>query len=117
MRRSSSRALIWRLIETKSHGTFAVLFGAGFAIQLRRAEARGAPFAAIYLRRLGVLALFGFAAHAFFGFNVLLGYAIWGAALLLIRTWSTRAPFLSMTWKPTALIQSFRSVSIGISNS
>jgi uncharacterized membrane protein YeiB len=59
------RTLVWRLVESKSHGTFALLFGAGFAIQLRRAEARGAPFAQVYLRRLGVLAFFGFAAHAF----------------------------------------------------
>ena len=76
------RTLIWRLVESKSHGTFALLFGAGFAIQLRRAETLGRPFAGFYLRRLAVLALFGFAAHAFFGFNVLLGYAVWGVPLL-----------------------------------
>ena len=85
------RTLVWRLVEGKSHGTFALLFGAGFAIQLRRAEARGAPFARMYLRRLGVLALFGVAAHAFFGYNVLLGYAVWGLPLLAIRKWSTSA--------------------------
>ncbi|HJU74997.1 MAG TPA: DUF418 domain-containing protein [Gemmatimonadaceae bacterium] len=85
------RTLIWRLVETKSHGTFALLFGAGFALQLRRAEARDAPFVVLYLRRLLVLAVFGFAAHAFFGFNVLLGYAVWGFALLFVRNWSTRA--------------------------
>jgi uncharacterized protein len=85
------RTLIWRLVESKSHGTFALLFGAGFAIQLRRAEERGTPFVGIYLRRLAVLALFGCAAHAFFGFNVLLGYAVWAVPLLLIRNWSTRA--------------------------
>ena len=85
------RTLVWRLVETKSHGTFALLFGAGFAIQLRRAEARGRPFVGIYLRRLAVLALFGFAAHAFFGYNVLLGYAVWAVPLLVIRQWSTRA--------------------------
>lgn len=85
------RTLIWRLVESKSHGTFALLFGAGFAIQLRRAEARGTPFVGIYLRRLAVLAVFGFAAHLFFGFNVLLGYAVWAVPLLLIRNWSTRA--------------------------
>jgi uncharacterized protein len=60
------RTLIWRLVESKSHGLFAVLFGAGFAIQLRRAEARQRPFAGTYLRRLGALAGFGLAAHAFF---------------------------------------------------
>ncbi len=85
------RMLIWRLVESKSHGTFALLFGAGFAIQLRRAEARGGPFAWFYLRRLAVLALFGLAAHALFGFNVLLGYAVWGVPLLAIRRWSSRA--------------------------
>lgn len=85
------RTLIWRLVETKSHGTFALLFGAGFAIQLRRAEEQGRPFGQLYLRRLAVLGLFGFAAHAFFGFNVLLSYAVWGVPLLLIRRWSTRA--------------------------
>ena len=84
------RTLVWRLVESKSHGTFAILFGAGFAIQLRRAEEQGRPLIARYLRRLAVLAGFGFVAHAFFGFNVLLGYAIWGVPLLLIRNWSTR---------------------------
>jgi uncharacterized protein len=85
------RTLVWRLVESKSHGTFALLFGAGFAIQLRRATARGGPFVAMYLRRLAALAVFGFAAHALFGFNVLLGYAVWGVPLLLMRNWSTRA--------------------------
>jgi uncharacterized protein len=89
------RLFIWRLVESKSHGTFALLFGAGFAIQLRRAEEQGRPFAALYLRRLVVLALFGFAAHAFFGYNVLLGYAVWAVPLLLIRSWSTRALVLA----------------------
>ena len=84
------RTLIWRLIETKSHGAFALLFGAGFAIQLRRANARGEPFVQLYVRRLAVLAAFGFAAHAFFGYNVLLGYAVWGLALLAVRRWNTR---------------------------
>jgi uncharacterized protein len=84
------RTLIWRLVESKAHGTFALLFGAGFAIQLRRAKSRNRPLTALYLRRLAVLAMFGAAAHAFFGFNVLLGYAVWGVALLLIRRWSTQ---------------------------
>lgn len=85
------RTLIWRLVESKSHGTFALLFGAGFAIQLRRAEDRGGPFAGFYLRRLAVLAVAGCATHALLGFNVLLGYAVWGVPLLLVRRWSTPA--------------------------
>ena len=84
------RTLVWRLVETKSHGTFALLFGAGFAIQLRRSEERRERFAGRYLRRLAVLAAFGFIAHACFGYNVLLGYALWGVPLLIMRTWSTR---------------------------
>ena len=89
------RTAVWRLVESKSHGTFALLFGAGFAIQLRRAEARGVSMTGRYLRRLAVLAAFGFAAHAFFGFNVLLGYAVWGVPLLFLRKWSTRALVLT----------------------
>jgi uncharacterized protein len=85
------RTAVWRLVESKSHGTFALLFGAGFAILLRRADSTGRPFAPLYLRRLGVLALIGFAAHACLGFNVLLGYAAWGVPLLLMRRWPTRA--------------------------
>ena len=84
------RTLVWRLVEEKSHGTFALLFGAGFAIQLRRADARGGLFAGRYLRRLAVLFLFGVVAHAGFGYNVLIGYAVWGVPLLFIRRWSTR---------------------------
>lgn len=69
---------------------FAILFGVGFAIQLRRASARGDRFVPRYLRRLLTLAAFGFVAHAFLGFNVLLGYAMWGLPLLLMRNASTR---------------------------
>jgi len=69
---------------------FGILFGVGFAVQLRRAEARGGAFAAIYLRRLAALGGFGLFAHAVFGFNVLLGYAVWGVPLLLVRKWSLR---------------------------
>jgi len=84
------RTLVWRLVEEKAHGTFALLFGAGFALMMRNAEARGAPFVRIYLRRLAALAAFGFIAHAGFGFNVLIGYAVWGVPLLFVRHWSTR---------------------------
>ncbi|MGH7571755.1 MAG: DUF418 domain-containing protein [Gemmatimonadota bacterium] len=82
---------IWILVETKSAGTFAFLFGVGFAIQLQRSEARGARFLPLYLRRLLVLALFGFAAHALFGYNVLLGYAYAALWLLPVRKWPTQA--------------------------
>jgi uncharacterized protein len=70
--------------------TFAILFGAGFALQLRRAEERGYHFVPRYLRRLLALGILGFAAEAFFGFTVLLSYAVWGLPLLLVRRASTR---------------------------
>ena len=75
---------------------FGILFGAGFAVQLRRAEARGGAFAPVYLRRLLALAGFGVIAHAVFGYNVLLGYAVWGVPLLLVRRWSTRALVIAL---------------------
>src|SRR4029450_11747577 len=70
---------------------FGILFGVGFAIQFRRAEGRGDRYLPKYLRRLAALAGFGFIAHGIFGFNVLLGYAVWGLALPIVRHWSTRA--------------------------
>ncbi len=75
---------------------FGILFGVGFAVQLRRAEARGAAFAAIYIRRLVALGGFGSFAHAVFGFNVLLGYAVWGAPLLLVRGWSLKMLIIAL---------------------
>jgi len=75
---------------------FGILFGVGFAVQLRRAEARGATFAAIYLRRLVALAGFGLVALAVFGFNVLLGYAVWGVPLLLLRKWSLKMLIIAL---------------------
>ncbi len=76
------------LFEERFWVIFGMLFGVGFAIQFRRADARGERFVRKYLRRLLALAAFGFIAHAVFGFNVLLGYAIWGVPLLLVRKWS-----------------------------
>jgi uncharacterized protein len=74
---------------------FAILFGAGFAVQLRRANS-GASFMLRYGRRLFVLAVFGFIAEVGFGYNVLLAYAVWGAALLLVRRWSNRALLITL---------------------
>ncbi len=82
---------VWVLVEQKAWGTFAFLFGVGFAVLLRRLEVRGAPILPIYLRRLGTLAVFGLIAQIGFGFQILLEYACWGVALLVIRRWSNRA--------------------------
>jgi len=81
---------VWVLVEQKAWGVFAFLFGVGFAILLRRLEARGQPVLSIYLRRLAALAGFGLIAQVGFGFSILLEYACWGVALLLLRRWPTR---------------------------
>ena len=82
---------VWVLVEQKSWGIFAFLFGVGFAVLLRRLEARGEAVVPIYLRRLAALALFGIVAEVGFGFNVLFQYACWGLVLLAVRRWSTGA--------------------------
>lgn len=86
---------VWVGLEQKAWGTFAFLFGVGFAILLRRLEARGAPVVPIYLRRMATLACFGIIAEVGFGFTILWAYAMWGLALLVIRKWSTRALLIS----------------------
>lgn len=82
---------VWILVEQKAWGIFAFLFGVGFAVFLRRLEARQAPVVAIYLRRLAALAFFGLIAEVGFGFHILFTYACWGVALLVVRQWSTSA--------------------------
>ena len=72
-----------------------ILRGTGFAILLRNLEQRRARIVPIYLRRLAMLAVFGFIAEAFFGFHILLEYAMWGLPLLFIRRWSARALFVT----------------------
>jgi uncharacterized protein len=73
--------------DERFYAIFGMLFGVGFALQLERADARGRPFLRRYLRRLAALAVFGFIAEGVFGYNVLLGYALWGVPLLLVRRW------------------------------
>ncbi len=86
---------VWVGVEQKAWGTFAFLFGVGFAILLRRLEARQAPVVPIYLRRLATLAGFGIIAEVGFGFTILFAYAAWGVALLVLRKWSTRTLLIS----------------------
>src|SRR5829696_3361335 len=82
---------VWVLLEQKAWGTFAFLFGAGFGILLRRLDARGRAVWPVFLRRLAALGLFGVIAEVGFGFGILVEYACWGVALLVIRRWSTPA--------------------------
>jgi uncharacterized protein len=75
--------------EERFWAMFGILFGVGFAIQFRRADPEGSAFLPKYLRRMAMLAVFGFIAHGVFGYNVLLGYAAWGLLLPIVRKWST----------------------------
>jgi len=84
--------IIWHGLEEKAWGTFAFLFGAGFAVLMRSAERRGRPVVAFYLRRLAALAVIAVALDLLTGFTVLLDYALWGVPLLFIRKWP--APIL-----------------------
>ncbi|SPE25176.1 conserved membrane hypothetical protein [Candidatus Sulfotelmatomonas gaucii] len=73
-------------IQGKFISIFSFLFGMGFAIQMSRAEARGARFLSFYPRRLLALALFGLI-HGLliWAGDILLTYALSGAILLLFR--------------------------------
>ncbi len=82
---------VWIFVEQKAWGTFAFLFGVGFAVLLRRVEARGEAVVPLYLRRLAGLALFGIIAQVGLGFHILFEYACWGLVLLVVRHWPTRA--------------------------
>ena len=55
--------IVYLFFEERFWAMFGILFGIGFAIQFRRADARGEPYTAKYLRRMAGLAVFGFIAH------------------------------------------------------
>ena len=77
--------------EDRFWGIFAILFGVGFAVQMRRAEAAGARFVPRYLRRVAALFCFGLVAEIGFGYHVLVEYAIWSLPLIFVRKWSNRS--------------------------
>lgn len=90
------RWLIAFLAEGKFYSTFSFLFGLGFALQLTRLEAQGAPAKLIYARRLGVLLLIGLAhATLIWSGDILVIYALLGFILLLFRQ---RAPRTILAW-------------------
>jgi uncharacterized protein len=88
---SLSEWVLWIAIEQKAAAIFALLFGVGFAMLLRRAAARGRSIGAYYVRRLAALALIGVAVEALTGYAILIHLAMWGMPLLLVRHWSTRS--------------------------
>ena len=71
---------------------FSFLFGLGFAVQLGRAEARGASVVPLYVRRLVVMFLLG-VTHLVLIWHgdILHTYAVLGLTLLVMRAWKDRA--------------------------
>jgi uncharacterized membrane protein YeiB len=86
--------IVWIGVETKAWAAFAFLFGASFAIFLRRAEARGLNVVPLFVRRMIALGILGAVLQFGFGFAILLDYAVWGVVLLIVRKWPTRALLL-----------------------
>src|SRR5947207_11052637 len=78
--------LIFFFAQEKFKALFSFLFGLGLAVQMIRANARGAQFLPLYARRLGVLFLIG-VAHFLLVWDgdILHDYALLGVVLLLFR--------------------------------
>jgi uncharacterized protein len=73
-------------VESKAQTLLCMLFGFGFAMQLLRAERRGEPVMAIYIRRLVMLFAIGWAHVLLLWWgDVAWGYAIGGFGLLLFQ--------------------------------
>ena len=77
--------------ELKFYVLFSFLFGYGLAVQLARAGERGENLAPRYFRRLSGLFVLG-AVHAIFLFfgDIIIGYALLGCVLWLVRDWQPR---------------------------
>jgi uncharacterized protein len=79
-------------IQGKFVTLFSFLFGLGFAVQMSRAQARGAKFMGFYPRRLMALALFGLIHGIVIWWgDILFTYSVAGALLLLFRNRSQKA--------------------------
>lgn len=86
-----AQAFIDIFIQGKFITLFSFLFGLGFAIQLTRAEARGAKFMSFYPRRLAALAVFGLIHGILIWWgDILLTYALAGGLLLFFRNRSQK---------------------------
>lgn len=88
--RFAAMAVNW-LVSDKANTLFAVLFGIGFWVQQERLKARGADFERLYLRRLTILLIFGFAnLILIWPWDILQTYAMVGFILFALRRLSTR---------------------------
>lgn len=83
--RFAAIAVNW-LVSDKFNTLFAVLFGIVFWVQQERLRSRGADFERLYLRRLTILLIFGFAnLFLIWPWDILQTYAIAGFILFALR--------------------------------
>lgn len=78
-------------IDARFLTIFAILFGAGFAIQLSKTKVNGEKVVPKFIRRMLALAFIGFLIEVGTGYEILVAYATCGLLLILIRNWSTKA--------------------------
>ncbi|MHC4415790.1 MAG: DUF418 domain-containing protein [Planctomycetota bacterium] len=77
-----SWSVVKAFFEYKFISIFSLLFGMGMVVQMRRAEARGRPFAPLYLRRTFVLMGLGLAHGLLLWYGDILFMYSWAALLL-----------------------------------
>lgn len=78
------------VFEAKFFSLFSLLFGMGFAIQLRRAEGRNVSLIRVYWRRLVILFLIGWLHATIYGGDILRLYAVLAILLFPFKGWSPR---------------------------
>ncbi len=87
--------LVIFIAANKFRGLFSLLFGLSFYLQLQKAEQKGQSFQQNFLRRLGVLFVFGLLhAYLLWSGDILRWYAIAGLVVLLLYKLSPKALFL-----------------------
>lgn len=88
----STMTFLWHFfIDKKFISIFSMLFGFGFYIQMKRAEAKNVNFTKYFTIRMLLLFAIG-SLHAFIIWNgdILRAYALGGIVLLIIRNWSAK---------------------------
>ncbi|MEM1428487.1 MAG: DUF418 domain-containing protein [Pseudomonadota bacterium] len=84
--------LVNGLAYLKTYGLFSFMFGVGLAFQMRSAHRRALPFGTLYRNRMmGLLVLGLLHGCLLFPYDILVLYAVTGAILYAMRTWSVRS--------------------------
>ncbi|AWM33269.1 hypothetical protein DDQ68_11045 [Hymenobacter nivis] len=81
------RLAIDTFVAGKFFSIFSLLFGLGFALQLRSAGAKGQPYTARFVWRLALLGALGWLHRLLFEFEILHIYAVVGLLLVLVYRW------------------------------